>query len=217
VKQGTGPGLADSQLFANGASRAIGRHQEIGFHGMGLAGVPAHDLRQHSLFVLREGEQLRAEADVPALAGAVQQDRLQIVLAAQAPVRGADPGDVHACGDVLDDPAALVPDEGVHLENAVVPGESEGGLPHALLESRGPEDLHGAHVVPAAAWVCRCVGMPLHEHVLDSETPQEHRGGKAHQGSAYDENWYRFHSASAHWFPRHPATAQPGNGGLARP
>ncbi|EPJ35696.1 putative polyketide hydroxylase [Streptomyces afghaniensis 772] len=59
--------------------------------------------------------------------------------------------------------------------------------------------------------------MPLHEHVLDSETPQEHGGGKTHQGSAYDENWYRFHSASAHWFPRPPATAQPGNGGLARP
>ncbi|ELS56557.1 putative Tetracenomycin polyketide synthesis hydroxylase TcmG [Streptomyces viridochromogenes Tue57] len=40
--------------------------------------------------------------------------------------------------------------------------------------------------------------MPLHDHVLNSEAPQENGSGKAHQGSADDENWYRFRFVSAH-------------------
>jgi hypothetical protein len=40
--------------------------------------------------------------------------------------------------------------------------------------------------------------MPFHEEVLNSEASQEDRSGKTHQGTADDENWYRFRFVSAH-------------------
>ncbi|GGZ79006.1 hypothetical protein GCM10010344_52570 [Streptomyces bluensis] len=123
-------------------------------HGIGLTGVPAHHPGLDSFSPLREGKQLGTEADVSALAtGTAQEHRFEIVLTAQAPVRGTDPRDIRSCRDVPNDPASPVPGEGVHLKDAIISGERGGGLPDTRLQTGSPENLHGAHIVSTAAWV----------------------------------------------------------------
>jgi hypothetical protein len=124
--------------------------------------------------VLLEGEQLGAEAEVAAeVLGGLQQDGFEVVLAAQAPGGGADPGGLATRVDVPEEPVVLGSGERRGLHDAVVVGQDGRRLADRGLHSGGAVQLHRADVVPPPARVVGGPRMLLDEQVADLQTAQE--------------------------------------------
>src|ERR1700739_2562510 len=86
------PGWPDAEPLPDRAARPVRGDQVARSHGPLIPGLPASDQGGHSLLVLLEGDEFGAEADVAAeVAGGAHQDWFQVILAALAPTRRADP------------------------------------------------------------------------------------------------------------------------------
>ncbi len=102
--------LPDAQRLTHRAARAVGGDEVVRPDPGVLTGLPALDQRRHALRVLLEGQHLRPEAQVPAeLPGSLENHRLEVVLAAQAPPGGAEAGDAAARVDLLEQPLPSSP------------------------------------------------------------------------------------------------------------
>ncbi|MGX1128274.1 hypothetical protein RKD49_000464 [Streptomyces glaucescens] len=81
-----GTALADAELFADGAAGAVGGDEVVRADGGVLAGVPALDHRGDTVGVGVERHQFGGVPQIAADAsGVLEQDRLEVVLAAQTP------------------------------------------------------------------------------------------------------------------------------------
>jgi hypothetical protein len=139
-----------------------------------LARLPALHERGDTVRVGLERQQFGGVPQVAAqLGGVVEQDRLQVVLAAQAPGTRAEAGQPAARVDVLDQPLTRVAHQVAGLEDAVVVGEGGRGPVDRRLDAGHPEQLHRAHVVAASAGVAGGSGMALHEGVRHPQPAQE--------------------------------------------
>ncbi len=137
VEQVAGAVVADAELLPDRAAGAVRGDQVVRPDGGVLAGLPALDQRRHAVAVVVERHHLGAVAQVAAqLAGAAQQHRLEVVLAAQAPGGGAEAGQAAAGVDLPEQPLARVPHEGRRLQDAVVVLQDRRGLDDALLRMR---------------------------------------------------------------------------------
>lgn len=184
-----GAALPDAEPAPYGAARAVARDQVVRADPVQLVAVPVPDERRHSFGVLLEALHLVEVPQVPAeRAGPLQQHRLQVVLAAQAPGRGAEPRQSAARVDVLEQPFAGVADQGRGLQDAMVGREQRGRRLDVRLDAGHPVQLHRPQVVAAATRVDRGPGVPLDEHVGYAETAQEQGEGQAHQRTAHDED-----------------------------
>ncbi len=109
VEQVAGTALADPELFAHGAARPVGGDQVVGAHRAVLPGLAVLDERGDPALVLFEGEQFGGEPQVrPERRGHGHEDRLDVVLAAQAPGRGAEPRQCAARVDLFEEPLLIV-------------------------------------------------------------------------------------------------------------
>ncbi len=117
VEQVSRTGVLDAESLAHGAAGTVGGEEVVGTHGVGLTGVPGLQDGVHPVGVLGEGQQLGAEAHVSAeAAGALEQYRLQVVLAARAPDGRAHAVLRRPAGQPCGQPAAVSAVQGVHLE-----------------------------------------------------------------------------------------------------
>src|SRR6202000_775489 len=98
-------GVADAEPLPDRAARPVRRDQVVGPHGPLVPALPAPDHGGHSLRVLLAPDELGAEAEVAAeVARGARQDRLQVILAALAPARRAEPGMLAVRVDLPDKP-----------------------------------------------------------------------------------------------------------------
>jgi hypothetical protein len=189
VEQVAGAALADAELLADGAARAVGGDEVVRADGDVLTGLTALRHGGDAVGVGLERHQFGGEPQVAAEPPrVVEQHRLQVVLAAQAPGAGAEAGQSAARVDVAEQPLARVADQGGGLQDAVVVGEGGRRFLDGPLDAGHPEQLHRADVVPAAPGMDGGAGVPLHQQVRHSEPAQEQRGRQADQGPADDED-----------------------------
>ncbi|GAA3069569.1 hypothetical protein GCM10020254_11670 [Streptomyces goshikiensis] len=183
--------LGDPQGFADGAARAVRRDDVVRPDGEVLAGLPVLDQGGHSGRVLVETHQFGGEAHVGALRAALGgQFRLDVVLAAQAPAGGAEPGDRPGRVNRLDEPGVLSVGQRLGLEDALVPLQHGGGPADRRFRSGRTEQLHRPGVDSASARVGGGTGVLLDQQMPDAVTAQEQRGGQPHEGAAHDEDRY---------------------------
>ncbi len=189
VEEVAGTALADPELFAHGAARAVGGDQVVGAHRAVLAALAVLDDRGDPALVLFEGEQFGGEPQVrPECGGDGHQHRLDVVLAAQAPGRRAETGQRAARVDLFEQPLLVVAGQGSALQDAVVVRQDRGGLTDPVLDVGDAEQFHGADVDTASTRVQRGSRMLLDQHVRDAMTAEEQRGAQAHQRAAHDED-----------------------------
>lgn len=189
VEQVPGAALADPEGLPYRAARPVGRDEVVRAHRAVLPGLPVLHDRGDPARVLVEGEEFGGEPQVgPECGGHGHQDRLDVVLAAQAPCRRAETRERAPRVDFLEEPLLVVTGQRAALHDAVVVRQDRGGLTDPVLDAGDPEQFHRPYVDTASAWVHRGTRVLLDHHVRDAMPAEEEPGAQTHQRAAHDED-----------------------------
>ncbi len=187
--------MADAEPLADRAARARrrrpgsrrGRCASAGAHGP--ADRPSRRRRpaRRRPARCRSGRRRRASRRA-------QQHRFQVVLAAQAPAGGAEPGQRAARVDL---PGRAIPGRRRSAVSACrmpwFSASTDAALRMCGSTPGGPETAPWcARCCRGRAGWCEVAGVLLDQQVLDAEAAQEQRGGQAHQGAADDQDGHSF-------------------------